>query len=334
MKRFNTPGLRYFVVFFLILELISRTAVAGSASLSAHDEMDHLAYVLGQRESTPRVLFLGSSQTQANVATREIAIALNLPLQKVLSASVAAAGPREMLSVYLRSEQFFKAAEVVYINVDTWVFNRYIHMQERHGPATWRRHAGLLERLGYPASLSDRSDWLLGWAIATWDQRDTWRSLMRHWFRNPWTHRVAPLYDCFGRPVRGFLDEDGERPSQMTDEKAVELVQAHVQNYTLELSVMQDLELLVNRIRDNGGTPVILRLPASQLYMDTLQSTGLDLGYVWDELAIMMPDVDLLDLSTVVYEDIYWWDPYHLARAGAIKLATPLSEDVAARLGK
>ena len=333
MNRRFSPGLLYFVLFFLLLELISRTVIAGSASLSSFDEMDHLAFILSQRTVSPRVLYLGSSQTQASVATRDIATNLGMPLQEVLSASVAAAGPREMLAVYQRSEHLFQSAEIVYINIDTWVFNRYIHMQERHGPATWRRSAGLYERLRYPASLTDRADWLLGWAVATWDQRYTWRSMMNHWLRNPWTQRVAPLYDCFGRPIRGFLDEEGDRPNRMTEANAMEYVNAHTQNFALEPEAIADLKELVNRVKSNGSTPVLLRLPASQLYLDKLAGTGLDLSFVWGEVSDSLPDVETLDVSNLVYEEAYWWDPYHLSRAGAIKLATTLSDDVASRLG-
>lgn len=335
MKRVCKSGVFYFVVCILLLEIISRVFIVNYAFLSAYDEIDRLNYAFSRRTIAPEAVYLGSSKTQADVAAITIATILGLPRQAVVNASVAAAGPREMLHVYTANAELFRSARVVYINVDLWMFNKYFQMHERKGPAAWRRSAGLMERIEFSSDVTTKADWLIGWAIATWDQRATWRSLLHSWLRNPWTHSVAPVYDCFGRPVQGYLMGDRPHPEDALEEEAMYIVDSQMQSYVFNPDIMLVMEELVRLIRANGAEPVLLKIPAAPQYMEYRKANYASIDFVWDELAVRLPEVDLLDLPAESAELEYhdWWDAYHLTRIGAMKMAIPLAEDLRQRLG-
>ncbi|KAF0194178.1 MAG: hypothetical protein FD169_1973 [Bacillota bacterium] len=335
MKKYMKSGICFFVVWFLLLEIISRRFIVNHAFFSTYDEIDRLNYAFSRRTIVPEVVYLGSSKTQADVATITIASNLGLPLEAVLNASVAAASPREMLYIYTINEQLFRSARVVYINVDLWMFNKHFQMAEKNGPPAWRRSAGLMERIEFSSDLTTKADWILGWAIATWDQRATWRSLWRSWLRNPWTHNVAPVYDCFGRPVQDYLI--GEHPflSQMLEEEAPQIVNSHMQSYAFNSDALLALEALVFLVRANGAEPVLLKMPAAPQYMEYQRANFSAFDFVWQKLSARFPGVDILDLPSEAaqLERDDWWDAYHLTRVGAMKMAIPLAEDLRKRLG-
>lgn len=334
MKRVWKSGAFYFVVWLLLLEIISRVFIVNNAFLSEYDEIDRLNYAFSRRTIAPEAVYLGSSKTQADVAAITIATILRLPRQAVLNASVAAAGPREMLHIYTVNEELFSSAKVIYINVDLWMFNKHFQMNEKKGPSAWRRSAGLRERVAFRSDITTKADWLLGWVIATWDQRATWRSLLRSWFRNPWTHSVAPLYDCFGRPVQDYLIGDRPFPDHMLEEEASQIVNSQMQNYIFDLHTMIVLEELVRAIRANGAEPVLLKMPGAPQYTEYHKANFAAFEFVWHELAARLPNVDILDPSAASAElELHdWWDAYHLTRMGAMKMAIPLAEDLRQRL--
>ena len=335
MKRVWKSGVFYFVVWILLLEIISRGFIVNHAFLSAYEEIDRLNYSFSIRTITPEAVYLGSSKTQADVAAITIATILGLPRQAVLNASVAAAGPREMLHIYTVNEELFSSAQVVYINVDLWMFNKHFQMDEKKGPPAWRRSAGLRERLEFSSDITTKADWLLGWAITTWDQRATWRSLLRSWLRNPWTHSVAPVYDCFGRPVQDYLIGDRPFPDHMLEEEAQQILNGQMQSYVFSPDTMLVLEELVHVIRANGAEPVLLRLPGAPQYMEYQEANFAAYDFVWHELSARLPDVELLHPSAASAELALhdWWDAYHLTRVGAMKMAIPLAEDLRQRIG-
>ena len=334
MKRVWKTGIPYFVIWFLILEIISRSYIVNHAFVSVYDELDRLNYAFARRTIAPEVIFLGSSQTQADIATITIAGTLDLPLQAVLNASAAAAGPREMLHIYNTNQEFFSSARVVYINVDLWMFNKHFQMEERNGPPAWRKSAGLRERLEFRSDVTTKADWILGWFITTWDQRATWRSFLRSRLRNPWTHTVAPVYDCFGRPVQGYLIGERLITDSLLEEEAHMMVNSHMQSYVFSDEALQALEELVASVRANGAEPVLLKMPGSPPYNEYRKERFAAFDFVWHELSTRLPEIELLympaDTAQLELED--WWDAYHLNRRGAIKMAVPLAEDLRKRL--
>lgn len=330
MRSLLKSGMFYCLMGLLILEIFSRTVVVSNAFASVHNEMDRLNYNVVNRTTAPLAVYLGSSQVQSNVAAREICVLLNLSPDKVLNASVAAAGPREMLHIYKTNEAIFSTARVVYINIDRWMLNKHVHMVERQGPPTWRRSASLKDRLTYPIDISTRADWLLGWFCTTWDQRDTWRSLLASWFKNPWTHHTDRVYDCFGRPVLGYMNE--ARPLELNEHEAPEVVSAQLQNYVLDEDALQALEVLVSRVRSNGSVPIFLRMPGSEAYTRVVERDYKHTEFVWDVLNRRFPNIKTLDLTDVTFSNAEWYDVYHLTRVGAMRLAVPLSEDLKKRI--
>jgi len=333
-KTVRHSGILYFVLAVLLLEGMTRVYMVERAFLSPYGELRRINDNLNRHEGLPKVAFFGSSQTQAAIAPREMTERLGVEPYLIVNASAAAGGPREMLYLFSQNSDLFSAVEIVYINVDLWMFNRHTFMAEQYGGAAWRRNATLRDRLTFPAAAETRADWLLGWIFATWDQRDTWRSALLDWVRNPWTYNPGIVYDCFGRPVAGFLTADRHLTREMLSREAKELVASQMQEFTLNRAAYDDLARLVQAVKAAQAEPVFIRVPASLEYNEALQSVGIDGESVWQEFAERFAAVEILDLSGLVLEELeYWWDPYHMSSHGALELALPIVQDLRLRLG-
>jgi len=327
-------GLFYGLIVLLLLEVVTRLYMVERAFLSPYGELARINDNLARHEGLPKVAFFGSSQTQAAVATREMTEHLSLAPYLLVNASAAAGGPREMLYLFSQNRDLFRDVEVVYINVDLWMFNRHTFVAEQNGGAAWRRTATLRDRLNFPAQAMTRADWLLGWLLATWDQRDTWRSALLDWVRNPWTYNPHIVYDCFGRPVAGFLTAERPITHEMLVQEAEALVASQMQEFALNMAAYDDIARLVQAVKASGAEPVFLRVPASPAYSSAILHVGIDQEIIWRELAKRFAEVPVLDLSGIVLEDLdYWWDPYHMSLQGAMELALTIVDDLRLRLG-
>jgi len=318
----------------LLLEAVTRLYIVDRAFLSPYGELARINDNLARHEGLPKVAFFGSSQTQAAIAPREMTDRLGLQPYLFVNASAAAGGPREMLYLFAQNSTLFREVEIVYVNVDLWMFNRHTFMAEQYGGAAWRRSATLLDRLTFPMDPKTRADWLLGWILATWDQRDTWRSALLDWVRTPWTYNPHIVYDCFGRPVAGFLTADRPLTREMLAQEAREFVVSHMQEFSINGDAFDDLALLVQAVRAAGALPVFLRVPASPEYNMALHNSGVDQESLWRKFALQFTDVATLDLSGLALEELeYWWDPYHMSSHGALEFALPIIHDLRQRLG-
>lgn len=327
-------GLLHGLLVLFLLEAVTRLYIVDRAFLSPYGELSRINDNLARHEGLPKVAFFGSSQTQAAIAPREMTDRMGLAPYLFVNASAAAGGPREMLYLFSHNPALFREVEIVYINVDLWMFNRHTFMAEQYGGAAWRRSATLHDRLTFPTEAKTRADWLLGWLLATWDQRDTWRSALRDWVRTPWTYNPHIVYDCFGRPVAGFLTADRLLTREMLVQEAEEFVASQMQEFSINRDAFDDLDLLVQAVRAADAEPVFLRVPASPEYNIALHNIGIDQESIWREFNRRFADVALLDLSGLVLEELeYWWDPYHMSSHGALEFALPIIRDLELRLG-
>ena len=326
-------GLLYGLLILLLLEAVTRLFIVERAFLSPYGELSRINDNLARHEGLPKVAFFGSSQTQAAIAPREMTDRMGLAPYLFVNASAAAGGPREMLYLFSHNSSLFREVEIVYINVDLWMLNRHTFMAEQYGGAAWRRSATLRDRLTFPTESATRADWLLGWLFATWDQRDTWRSALLDWVRTPWTYNPYIVYDCFGRPVAGFLTADRPLTREMLADEANEFVASQMQEFTINRAAFDDLALLVEAVRVANAEPVFLRVPASPEYNTALYNSGIDQASIWREFNSRFPEVSLLDLSNFALEELeYWWDPYHMSSHGALEFALPIIRDLQLRL--
>ncbi|MBT9151842.1 MAG: hypothetical protein DDT35_00052 [Firmicutes bacterium] len=333
MQRIMCSSLWYFLLVILLVEGVTRVYIVDRAFLSPYGELARINDNLLRHRGLPEVVFFGSSQTQAAIATREMTEHLGIEPHLLVNASAAAGGPREMFYLFKSNRELFRETRVVYINVDTWMFNRHTFMAEQHGTTAWRRSATWHDRLTFPANWNTRADWVLGWLYATWDQRDTWRFALRDWFRNPWTYDPEIIYDCFGRPVAGFLTDDRHITHEMLVEEAKALVASQMQQFEMNLDAYDELARLVAVIRAQGAEPVFLRVPTSPEYLTAKAAAKIDENDIWLRFYERFADVAMLDLSGIVLSDLqYWWDPYHMSRTGAMTLALSVVTDLRQRL--
>ncbi|MBS3937150.1 MAG: hypothetical protein KGZ50_01075 [Peptococcaceae bacterium] len=333
MQRTVSSGLLYFLLVILLVEGVTRVYIVDRAFLSPYGELARISDNLERHRGLPKVAFFGSSQTQAAIATREMTEHLGIEPYLLVNASAAAGGPREMFYLFKSNRELFREIKVVYLNVDTWMFNRHTFMAEQQGSTAWRRNATWRDRLTFPTKSTTRADWILGWVYATWDQRDTWRFALRDWFRNPWTYNPTIVYDCFGRPVAGFLTADRPLTHEILVEEAKILVDSQMQHFEMNLGAYDDLAQLVAVIRAQGAEPVFLRVPTSPEYLAAKAAAKIDEDGIWLRFYERFADVAMLDLSGIILSDLqYWWDPYHMSRTGAMVLALSVVTDLRQRL--
>lgn len=337
MRNWHRSGLFYFVLWILVLELLTRTIMVDRAFLSTYNEVTAVDGALSRYMGVPEVVYLGSSQTQTGVTTREIEKLSGLTPGSIINASIAAAGPREMLYILESNKEKLSSARVVYINVDYFMFNRHIHMDEKKGPVAWRRTASLLERLQFPADAATRADWILGWVTRTWDLRETWRVVLVDKLQSMRTRTYFSIFDDYGRPLPALVGQQRTITPAQLHEEAQDTVRRHMQSFALNLDSYSALDQLVKLIREMGAEAVFLRMPvAGQFNMLMSSDYEIERVLIWNTLMTRFPDVDMLDLSSLIdflsFEDLR--DANHLSTKGALKMAHPLAEDLISRLGR
>jgi hypothetical protein len=326
----------YFAIFMLLLEGVTRTAVAHLTFHSGLCALDELHAGLVEWPRAPVAVFLGSSHAQFAVAARVIDDELGLPRGSTINAGRPAGGPQDQLRVYRSDRRLLGRARVVFLEVGARDFNRHRAVCENHGPDAWRRTAGLVERLRYPVEARTKADWVAGWFVATWDFRATWRALLEV----AWSHaraaagfpRRPEVFDEDGRAV--VVSERGARREPLSVSARANS-RRHMQVYALEPEAFDALAELVRLVRADGAQPVFVEYPVSAAYRQIVESEHAAAERAWRaEFARRFPDVPRLQFQAEAlgFASDDFRDADHLSRRGARSLAAVLARQLRALL--
>jgi hypothetical protein len=331
-QRLARSELLFFAVFMLLLEIVTRSAVAPLASRTSPSALEELHEGLAAWPRPPVAAFLGSSHAQLAVAAHRVGDRLGLPRGAILNVGTSAGGPREQLQVYRANRALLGRARVVFLEVGARDFNRHRAIRETHGPDAWRRTAGLAERVGYPVDVRTKADWVAGWLLATWDLRATWRSLIQAAWLKARAAAGARHVEVFDADGRAAVVRD---PAAITAEwlaaTARSAASRHLQVYELDREALDALGELVRDVRADGARVLFVEYPVSDAYLETVAREHAAADRVWrQELGARFPDVPRLRFEAgaarLGVEDFR--DADHLSRRGARAFAPYLAERV------
>jgi len=311
----------------LVLEVASRTIAADLSYRGGPLALDELGQALEAWPRPPVAVFLGASHTQCAIVPAAMAPVLDVAQEVLVNAGRNNGGPRESLSLYRRARAALKPARVLVVEVSDRDFNRNLAAAER-APAAWRRRAALLDRLAVPVDFETRTDLLLGWALASWDLRGTWRELVALGWRAGLRHfgvGARPvLFEADGRALvpeervpmtKALLAYDAERAARR-----------HLQQFELDEEAFASLDTLVSTIQNSGPFVVFVEYPVSAAYRHIVQERYKAEDELWRrELARRFPEKPLWTFETPLAPESFR-DSDHLSRQGAVEFSRRLAE--------
>jgi hypothetical protein len=330
LNRSRWPMLIAFVLVLVGIEALSRTAIGGLAYRGGPLALVQLADALEALPVSPSVVFLGASHTQCAIVPAAVERPLGLVRGSVVSGGRNNGGIRESLFVYETARRSLRRARLVVIDVGDRDFNVNLAVEEMKGPAPWRRHAGLADRLSAPADAETRWDWTLGWAWATWDQRATWRDVVGLAGR--------AIGRGFGASPPSLFEADGravvaEERTRMSNERlaadAEKAAARHMQRYRLDDEAIEVLARFVALIQADGPRVLLAEYPVSPAYRDVVASRYAREDRLWREaVAARLPQLPVVSLQELVddFGPTDFRDADHLSRRGADRFSVRLAE--------
>ncbi len=328
------------VAFGLVLlgfEGLSRTVIADLSYRGGPLPLYELAQALARWPVRPTAVFLGASHTQCAVVPAALETELGLARGAVVSSGRNNGGIRESAFVYSNARVRLRGSRCVVIDVGDRDFNVNLAVSEMNGPDPWRRRASVADRLAAPGDVETKWDWTLGWAWKTWDLRATWRDVVGI----VWTEAAQRL-GLAGAPA--LFEEDGrayvpEERAEMTAQRlaadAEKACARHFQRYELDEEALAELARLVERVRNDGPTVLLVEYPVSPAYRDVVARRYAREDRLWREaLAARLPEVPLLMLDDLA-EDFAprdFRDADHLSRRGAERFSKRLATRLSAWL--
>ncbi len=191
-----------------------------------------------------------------------------------------------------------------------------------------RQRRDLHARLTAPATPLGRADLLLGWAMASWDERHGWYDLAADH-----GHAVLARAGIDRRPslfdADGYARVGGRPASAEGLARDVELaIHRHFQDYTFDDEAARDQARLVERIESHGTRVLLVDYPVIPAYRAVLEGRYEEAETRWRAaLRASLPDRPLLRILPEPSEVIGdFRDADHLCRNGAIRLSGLIAE--------
>ncbi len=258
----------------------------------------------------PKLVFLGSSMTRHTIIPEIIAKNSDLKEGDIINLGMNAATPYEMYLTFKKNIDSFKKVEVVFYNLDPWIFSKKYYVHKKYEKSLWTfeewekysKDKGLKNYLSYKTTLFKESI--------------NEPNYNKPKFKD---YGYEPL-ECKNEYKLETRDEIEKFFKDIIDDK----------NYALSNFQLEYLKKLKNLVEDNNSKFIILYIPNQESYTKNINQFNSDYNKALeDNLNKYLGDTiqygTFYPNSIGLENNLDFFDRHHLCDNGAKKYSNYLS---------